>query len=104
VTSIAVDLGDTARTSWSSSECESLGAQIAEIFGETARQPEVIDLPTGETCHFVTYAKGYAKDEPVREFFHVASKPTTIVACDGRGAELATDCKHVASWIRHRAP
>lgn len=96
VTTIAVDVGQTPTETWTPSDCKKVSKGVGRQLGATARSAEVVRLPTGRSCHFVTEASG----KPPTEFYYVASKPPYIVACRGKGPELSADCKHVTSWIR----
>ena len=98
-TSIVVDLGQTPTGTWSHSECQQLSEDVAKLQDATARGAEVLELPTGSSCHFVTEAK----DQPPTEFFYVAGAPPYIVACRGQAHDLPAHCKYVASWIRPKA-
>lgn len=95
-TSIAVDVGETPLRTMNRRTCDELAEEVGKRLDDEVGEPELVELPTGDTCHFTTEEDGKKK----QEFFYVAGKPPLIVACHGRGSRLAKDCKHVASWIR----
>ena len=98
-TSIVVDLGQTPTGTWSHSECQKLSEDVAKLQNATARGAEVLELPTGSSCHFLTDAK----DQSATELFYVAGGLPYIVACRGQAHDLPAHCKYVASWIRPKA-
>lgn len=97
---IVLDMGQATTRSWSQSECRAVADRLAPKFGPAIRGPEVLDLPTGQTCHFVL--KG--DSGVVKEFYYLAGRPPLILVCRTTGPDprVAEDCQHVASWIRRK--